>query len=248
MFTKMNYSKNQKEINWLIRDKYRGEEPESQELEKDLARLAKEEPLDYIIGWREFLGCQIDLTARPLIPREETEYWVKQVIKDIKSGEVLDLFAGSGCIGLAVLKNCPRTRVIFGEKEEKFCQQIKKNLKINKLKGKVVKSNIFSNITGQFDYILANPPYIPRGSRYKVQRSVLKWEPAVALFGGQDGLVLIKKFLEKAKHHLRPEGKIFMEFGDGQKTAITFLLKSLNYSNFEFGKDQFGKWRWVMIK
>lgn len=241
-----------KEINWLIRDKYQGQINTPQYF-SDLERLKLGEPLDYVIGWKDFLGCRVDLSYHPLIPREETEFWVGEVIKGLnvggltsKSPEVLDLFAGSGCIGLAILRNLKSCKVTFAEKDEKICEQIRKNLKLNKLKGKVVKTDVFSSVKGKFDYIFANPPYIPT-SKSLVQKSVKNWEPKLALYSGNDGLILIKRFLKEAKDHLKPQGKIYLEFGFGQKTAIEKLLKQFGYTHYQFHKDQFKRWRFVGI-
>jgi len=265
-----------KEKTWLKREKYGGKTCEVafsstkndfSPFARDLARLEQGEPLDYIIGWREFLGCKIDLSAKPLIPREETEFWVGETIKELnleakppsgrkpqlgglasKPLNVLDLFAGSGCIGLAVLKHIPNAKVTFGDLYP-----------INK---RTIKTDIFSNIKGKFDIIFANPPYIPTkksGStsldeaRDKlltashVQKSVKDWEPKEALYAGSDGLAIIKKFLKQAKDHLNVGGLIYLEFGYGQKLAITKLLKQSGYTHYQFNKDQFGKWRWVVI-
>lgn len=210
------------------------------------------EPLDYRLGWREFLGCIIDLSARPLIPRDETEFWVEQAIKDLgaklpngKLGslapksttsyqlKVLDLFSGSGCIGLAIEKHLPNAKVTFGDLYP-----------INK---RTIKTNIFSNIKGKFDIIFANPPYIPT-KKSRVQKSVLDWEPKEALYAGPDGLAIIKKFLKQAKDHLNIGGKIYLEFGFGQKAKIEKLLKQFGYTHYQFNKDQFGKYRWVVIE
>lgn len=253
----MKKDKWKKEVEWLIKDKYNGSMGEvtlQAYLRDDLSRLKQGEPIDYIIGWREFLGCQIDLSERPLIPREETEFWVKILINDLKQEqmearppfEVLDIFAGSGCIGLAVMKNCPKAKVVFADKEEKCVRQIKKNLKLNKLSGQVKKSDLFSNISKKFDLIVANPPYIPvKGQR--VSKSVQDWEPSTALYGGESGLVVIEKFLKQAQSYLKPRGKIYLEFGFGQKLAIEKLLKQFKYKKWQFHKDQFGKFRWVVV-
>jgi len=79
------YSKYSKQIAWLIRDKYHGQKPTATKLNSDLARLKKGEPIDYVIGWKEFLGCHIDLSKKPLIPREETEYWTEIAIFKLKA-------------------------------------------------------------------------------------------------------------------------------------------------------------------
>ena len=111
---------NPKERAWLLRDKYQGMVAPA--FLADVKKLEQGEPLDYVIGWREFLGCRIGLSERPLIPRVETEFWTELVIKKIgqQPAKVLDIFAGSGCVGLAVLKHCPRAEVIFVDNEERL--------------------------------------------------------------------------------------------------------------------------------
>lgn len=242
---------NSREEILLKRDKYHGQE--TAEFLMDTKRLEKGEPLDYVIGWRDFLGCRIDLSERPLIPREETEFWTEKFIKELKKKKskvkILDIFAGSGCIGLAVLKRCPLAIVTFVDSENNCLRQIEKNLKINQLKAEVFQSDIFSANLDKFYFILANPPYIPkkgRGSR--VQKNVTKWEPAKALWAGADGLKLIRNFLAGAKNHLTPAGEIWLEFGYGQKTKIEKLLRENGYRHWQFHCDQFGRWRFVVIK
>lgn len=240
-----------KEMAWLKRDR-----PDY--YAQGIKRLKTGEPLDYVIGWREFLGCKIDLSEKPLIPREETEFWTEIAISELKAQsakrktktqnlKALDIFSGSGCVGIAVLKHCSNIQMTFGEKEEKFVKQIKKNLKINKLTGRVPRSDVFSNIEGKFGYIFANPPYIPT-KKSTVQKSVKSYEPEQALWGGENGLFFINKFLSEAKNYLNPEGRIFMEFGYGQKGSIEKLLKKYDYKNWQFKKDQFGRWRFVVIE
>ncbi|HBA52799.1 TPA: hypothetical protein DCY68_03330, partial [Candidatus Azambacteria bacterium] len=223
------------------------------EFERDIQRLQKGEPVAYVIGFVDFLGCKIDLSFRPLIPRPETEFWTEKAIEDIeKSGRkkvrCLDIFAGSGCIGVAVLKHAPVAVVDFAEKEKKFLEQIKLNARLNNLspkRRKFIQSDIFSNISGIYDYIFANPPYVAKRKNAVVQKSVLEWEPAGAIFGGRNGLFYINKFLKQARGHLKPEGKIYMEFDSRQKNEIAGILKRLGYGNVNFYKDQYGRWRYL---
>ena len=247
-----------KEIKWLLEEKYNGSP--NKNFKKDIKRLEDGQPLDYVIGFKEFLGCKIDLSKKVLIPRPETEFWVEKEIGEIMHNPVintgqnlriLDIFSGSGCIGLAILKNFRTAKVDFADKDKNAISQIKINLKnnfINKKRYKIIKSDVFKNIKDRYDFIFANPPYIPTTKKNKVQKSVLKYEPKSALFGGTDGLFFINKFLKDAKKYLNPDGKIFMEFDYIQKNKIEKLLKKYKYKKYEFKKDQYGKYRWVVIK
>ncbi|MFZ5559874.1 MAG: HemK family protein methyltransferase [Patescibacteria group bacterium] len=219
-------------------------------------------PIEYKRGFCNFLGCKIDLSQGPMIPRKETEFWVKKAIKNVvnaidvvnvKNIKILDVFAGSGCIGIAILKNIKNVQVNFTEINKKFLKQIKINLKLNKInfkRYKIIQSDIFNNLrTSQvlnFDYIFANPPYIALKRKHLVQNSVYEYEPHTAIFGGEDGLLYIRKFLKQAKNHLKKHGKIYLEFDYFQKNDIEKLLNQFKYKKFQFFKDQFQKWRWVV--
>lgn len=270
-----------KEIYWLIEEKYKGQL--TSETKKDIKRVKKGEPIDYVIGWRDFLNCKIDLSLKPLIPRVETEYWVEKVIAKIKNFRdypeyirftqyklregtqknfrALDIFSGSGCIGIALLKNFPRAKVDFADNNEKFLKQIKINLKLNKIKSsryRIIKSNVFSKISGKpvvslanpYDYIFANPPYIDKNqpANLLIQKSVLKYEPKSALFAANKGMFYIEKFLKRAGDYLKPDGQIYMEFGFGQKSKIQKLVKKFGYKNVLFLKDQFNRYRYIVIQ
>jgi len=238
----------EKEIQWLLKEKYNGKP--NRKFNKDVERLEAGEPLGYVIGFTEFLGCKIDLSKKPLIPRPDTEFWVGQVLKEVRVGKALDIFSGSGCIGVSLLKHAPNLLCDFADKDKKAVEQIKINCKLNKLnkkKYKVIQSDIFKNISGKYDFIFANPPYVAIKRKDKVQKSVLEYEPKIALFAGNDGLLCINKFLSQAKKHLNPNGKIFMEFSSEQKKPIEQMIKKYGYSSGMFCKDQYGKWRWVSI-
>lgn len=256
----MNERRFEREKQWLLQEKYQGKLTYA--AKKDVARLKAGEPVDYLIGFVEFAGTKIDLSKRPLIPRPETEYWTLQASEEIKKkyssspksnlgDRCLDMFAGSGCIGIAVLKHIPTARVDFAEQEKKFLKQIHINLQLNHIDSyryRIIESNIFSGAQGKYDYIFANPPYVAESRKRSVQPSVLKHEPRQALFAGRDGLKYIKKFLKETKDHLKSGGKIYMEFDSPQKRAINRLLRKYGYRSWQFHKDQYGKWRFVVAE
>lgn len=263
----------EQEISWLLNDKYGGISLLEAKgrvrlaIEKDIARIKKGEPIDYIIGFSRFLDCRIDLSKKPLIPRTETEYWVEKAIAEIKadrlkfnfnqkievklqSVNILDIFAGSGCIGIALLKHIKHSHVDFAEIDRKLISQIKKNCELNEIaedRYHITKSDIFSKVTDTYDYIFANPPYCATKNIKRVQESVLQYEPKDAVFGGDDGLQYIKPFLAQAKKFLRPGGKIYCEFDSSQRKSVEKLARQSGYNSCEFFKDQFGRWRYFVL-
>jgi len=212
----------------------------------------------------KFLGCKIDVSKKVFLPRPETEYWTKIAIKDIANFEsktshslkkpnynikVLDIFAGTGCIGIAVLKHTKNTFVDFVDIDEESLDQILINLSLNKISPKryrIIKSNVFANLGGKrYHFILANPPYVALERKNEVDKEVLQKEPHNALFAGKKGLSFIKKFLKEAKDHLKPYGKIYMEFDPRQIGELRKILIKKRYQ-FEFRKDRFKKWRYLV--
>jgi len=251
------------EIVWLLNEKYGGQLTEK--AKKDITRLGNGEPVDYVIGYKNFLGCKIDLRYKPLIPREETEFWMKKAIEDLRgtiprklTGDrppyLLDMFAGSGCCGIAVLKNVPNSHCDFVDIDDNCLKQIRLNLKLNgidKKRYRVIKSDVFekllkSNFNSKtcskrakrvegYDLILANPPYIGLREKRKVQKSVLNFEPNQALFAKNNGLYFIEKFLKQAKNYLSPQ--VLPQHHNG---------KNIVYGKF-FEKSKEAVWRGSVI-
>jgi release factor glutamine methyltransferase len=270
-----------KEYLWLLNEKYN--EKECPEFLEDLKRLESGEPIDYIIGFTNFLGAKIDLSFRPLIPRQDTEFWLEKAINDVAgrglqprserlelpsssvytntrtglqtpSGQqigILDLFAGSGCIGIALLKNLPDVFVDFGEKDPLIVKQIEKNLEINTISPErfcVYETDVFQNIPAKkYDFIFANPPYVAHDRKDHVAKSVFEHEPHLAIFAEDEGLFFIKKLLAEAPNFLTKNGKIFIEFDQWQKEKIEELVNNSKFTG-EFWKDQNEKWRVVMCE
>ena len=214
-------------------------------------------PIEYERGYTKFLNCKIDLRNRVFIPRIETEFWTGKAIQELvgkKNSElrILDIFAGSGCIGISILKNVKNLLVDFADIDKKAIEQIKINLKLNKIPSqryRIYQSNLFEKIKNKnYDYIFANPPYVAKEKIKEVQPSVLRYEPRRAILGGKKGLFYIRKFLKEAKKFLKPDGTIYFEFDPEQKNEISNILRKENYKNFKFFKDEFKKYRFVKVQ
>jgi release factor glutamine methyltransferase len=200
-----------------------------------------------------FLNCKIDLSEKVFEPRIETEFWVGKAIGQLPNctiGQlrVLDIFAGSGCIGIAVLKNIKNAKVDFADISNKTIEQIKVNSKLNKIpkkRYKIYKSNLFKSLKSKrYNIIFANPPYVALDRISEVQKEVLQKEPVAALFAGKDGMFWIKRFLKEVKNHLNKNGVVYMEFDPFQKEKIEQILEKEKIK-FKFRKDQFKKFRWL---
>lgn len=242
-----------KERAWLLAEKYAGQETPG--FFADLERLAHGEPLAYVIGWVDFLGARIDLSEHPLIPRPETEWWTEQLIAMLKEQRgsdaplrILDLFAGSGAIGIALARAFPHATVASADISEAAIRSVRTNANANACDDRVaaIRSDLFSAIDGVFDVIVANPPYIDPKHPETVEPSVLAHEPHEALFGGERGLATIARFLSDAPTFLVPGGAIAMEFGLGQEHAIAEIAAELPFVSIQIKDDQYGIPRWLL--
>ncbi|MCF7815649.1 MAG: HemK family protein methyltransferase [Candidatus Pacebacteria bacterium] len=236
---------------WLLKEKYNGKIVE--EYNTDCARLKNGEPLAYLIGHIPFINTTIYLDSHPLIPRTETEYWVQNVVDEISdrglaSVRVLDLCAGSGCIGIAVLNNIADSHVDFVEIDTDHHATIKDNVlknNIDQTRARVFGGNLFENITDTYDYILTNPPYIdPKLDR--TTSSVSENEPALALYGGKDGVSIISLIIERADKFLKKSGVLFIEHEPEQVETIHTLAAKKGFFT-KTATDQFGTKRFTRL-
>jgi release factor glutamine methyltransferase len=237
----------------LIQDKYDGDA--SKVTREDRDRLASGEPLAYIIGWIPFLGLRIGLGSRPLIPRPETEWWTERLIERLK-GEfgdrpfsLLDLCAGSGAIGLAVLKEVPHAKVSFGEIRPEHCRQIRENLSANGLdasRADIRESDLFAafDADARWDIIAANPPYVPDSRT--LEDSVSGHEPAEALFAGSDGLSVIRKIAEESPQLMAGGGELWLEADIGNVADAKALLETAGAARAEILTDHYDRQRVVV--
>ena len=229
----------------LLKEKYGGEKTEG--FFTDCARLASHEPLAYIIGSVPFLHSTIYRDSHPLIPRVETEFWVEKIISQIKLGQdlgsvkVLDLCAGSGCVGVATLMEVPTARVDFCEIDTSHHATIQKNIienDINPTRTHIFEGDLFEQVSAQYDFIFSNPPYIdPVLDR--TTESVQKFEPNLALYGGKEGTDLIFKIIEQAPQFLTENGVLIIEHEPEQEDVIHEHAERYGFA-CNTHQDQFG--------
>lgn len=223
------------DITWLLKEKYQGEESDA--FFADVKRMALGEPLGYLIGHVPFLDCIIYLDSKPLIPRPETEFWTEKAIAEIKRAaqparRILDLCAGSGCIGVAVAKAIPEAMVHFSEIDERHISTIEKNLLengIDQARTTLAHTHLFDVFKGTYDFILSNPPYIDMDLK-RTDDNVLEHEPYVALSGGLAGLEVIVEIIEHAPKHLERGGQLWLEHEPEQSEAIRNLARQHHFS------------------
>ena len=194
-------------------------------------------PLWYIIGDTDFYGYTIKVDERVLIPRPETEELVAFSAENIKSDDkVLDLCTGSGAIAIA-LKLKTGATVTASDVSDGALELAAENAAQNKADITFINSNMFGNVTENYDVIVSNPPYIPTRDIDGLEKSVKDYEPKLALDGGADGLDYYKIIAVDGINHLNAGGKLFLEVGIGQANAVKELLEQAGFINVEIRKD-----------
>lgn len=244
---------NPKEITWLLEEKYHG--VKSPEFYADIKRLEAGEPLAYIIGWIDFLGCKIDVTLHPMIPRPETEYWLERAIKELQARgnaplRIIDMFAGSGCIGVALLKHLPNATVDLSELDPKLTEELWINVRQNGIaeeRAHCFAGNVFEGATGPYDAIFANPPYIDPSAIPEMDESVINYEPHLSLFAGERGLDYLKILINEGQAYLKDGGVIYIECDAHQREWITELLIGTSWK-YEFWNDQYDQIRFLILR
>ena len=232
---------------------YASKEVEEKGGELTRRRLAGE-PVAYIIGEWEFYGLPLDITRDVLIPRSDTEVLAERAILLARAaGEgarVLDLCAGSGCVGLAVASRAPNCRVVLADLSEPALRVCKQNIRRNELNARVtcVKADAMSPpdaVLWDFDVIACNPPYIPHRDLYGLDVSVRDYEPWAALDGGEDGLDFYRAISARWGTVLRLGGSLIFEVGAGQAADVERIMAQNGFENIVTHQDTRGIWRVV---
>ena len=209
-------------------------------------RMLKGEPLAYILGEWEFYGLKLYVNRSVLIPRDDTCAVTDLAITAARTingkPRILDLCTGSGCIGLAIADRLKNARVTLADISPEALTVAKKNITRNQLSARVsaVTANALETPTaflGKFDLIVSNPPYITGREMKELDDSVSKFEPHLALYGGEDGLEFYRAIAENYKNALNPGGYLCFEFGMGQADAVSEILEMNQYTILERSRD-----------
>ena len=226
----------------VLKEKYGG--VASDAYRADCARIDAREPWEYVLGYADFLGCRIDLSHRPMVPRDETAFWVERVIKEWSGKEsitALDAYAGSGNIGIALAKHLPTTHVTFNELDKNLLPQIAHSLELNGItasRATLIAGDSLENVTGTFDIICANPPYVDPAGESEMDPEMY-YEPRIAFFGSADGFAHHRELIKEGKRYLTERGVLYGEFDMTQAGEIKKLLVDSDW-RYEIWQDPYG--------
>ena len=197
-----------------------------------LKRRIKGEPVQYILGYTEFMGWKFKVDKRVLIPRPETEILVQSAIeelKNLKNPHVLDIGTGSGCIAVALAKNIPSSQITALDISLKALEVAEDNRDLNQIKREQIKfihSDLFLNLGNQkFDLIISNPPYVSI-QELRGLTNEISFEPSLALKAGLDGLDFYRRIVVQAANYLAAGGFLIFEVGRNQACKVRDLLKA----------------------
>ena len=223
---------------------------EREQLKAIQKQLLAHKPAQYIIGSSDFHGLNLKVDERVLIPRPETEELVELILSENpeSSLSVLDIGTGSGAIALALANSRSDWQITASDLSSDALALAKENAQTCGLSLTFVQSDCLEAISGRFDIIVSNPPYISEADRDEVGLNVLTSEPHMALFAEEDGYAVYRKIAEQAGDYLTKKGKIYLEIGYKQGDGVRELLKkSFPQKRIRVLKDQFGKDRMVAV-
>lgn len=213
------------------------EEKYLQWIEKRVDRI----PIQHLTNRAYFMGMEFYVDENVLIPRQDTEVLVEEVLKKIKPGmKILDMCTGSGCILLSILalgEGLDGTGADISKEALKVAEENRKRLR---LKAQLINSDLFEKIEGVFDVIVSNPPYIPTGEISGLMDEVRDHDPVLALDGREDGLHFYREISKESRKYLKKGGWIFYEIGHDQAEEVSNILKKEGYTQIKVKKDLAG--------
>jgi len=219
-----------------------------------IERRARREPVAQIVGRREFWGLPFEVTADTLDPRPDSETVVAAVLEAQSNRgralQILDLGTGTGCLLLSLLSELPGATGLGVDRSRAALTVARRNAERLGLaeRARFLESDWTGAVAGQFDVVVANPPYIPSADIEKLQPEVASYEPRRALDGGPDGLEAYRSLLSDIDRVMKPGAIVALEVGDGQAAAVGALLDGRDLEPGEYQKDLSGRVRCVLAK
>jgi release factor glutamine methyltransferase len=226
-------------------------------LDNIVNRRQRREPIQYILGYCDFMGLKILVGQGVLIPRPETELMAEYAIKTVTekyknlSLNILDLCTGSGCLALALAKALPDSQVYGTDISELALNYAKKNAKINEISNvKFLTGNLFEPLKQDmsFDLIICNPPYVRTEDIKSLEPEIRDWEPLNALDGGTDGLDYYRKIIPDARNFFNNNGILMLELGAGCASSVAHIMENAGYTEIKIQKDYAGVERIIQAR
>ncbi len=212
-------------------------------------RAGQHEPIAYLVDKTEFYSLELNVTPDCMIPRPETELLAERAIEflQVRSGPqiVCDLCTGSGCIAIAIAKNCPAARIMATDISDDALKVAAQNVQKHQLDEQVelLCGDLFEPLTARLagdrlDLIVCNPPYVSAADYEALDRTVKHYEPKLALFAGTDGLDICRRVIQEAGAFLKPDAVLMLEIGFSQGRAIKELLEQTGtFAEIRIEKD-----------
>ncbi|MBE5881624.1 MAG: peptide chain release factor N(5)-glutamine methyltransferase [Lachnospiraceae bacterium] len=211
--------------------------------EELIAKRSEHIPLQHLTGQQDFMGLTFGVNEHVLIPRQDTEILVEEVMRDLHDGvNILDMCTGSGCILLSLLHYSNDTTGVGVDLSEEALKVAQANAERLGKESRVrfVQSNLFEALDEQFDIIVSNPPYIRTDVIEMLMPEVRDHDPRMALDGMADGLFFYRKIIDEAGNYLKRGGQLFFEIGHDQAEEVSTLMREHGYKEIEVKKDYAG--------
>lgn len=219
--------------------------PEERDSYMDLVRQRGSHiPLQHLTGVQEFMGLSFQVGGQVLIPRQDTEILVEEVLREVQDGmRILDLCTGSGCILISLLKytnGCTGLGVDNSEDALRIAGDNAARILRPDAEITFLQSDLFEKVTGQYEFIVSNPPYIRRGEIAALMPEVRDHEPKAALDGGEDGLDFYRRIVVESREYLVGGGMLYFEIGCDQAQEVTALMEQAGFMEIHVVKDYAG--------